>query len=135
MLGHLLCVIRWPHRPNSYQNGAACKDLHRTFECLCIAGYNGTRCEQLDAVDDCVATAGAQTPCLNGGACTDHFAGFGCECRVGFGGELCSQVLPAADACAAGPCQHGARCVNEPVGDYRCECTEPRCASREPCGP
>ena len=64
------------------QNGGSCTNLHNSYVCTCIQGYEGLNCE-LD-VDEC-----ASDPCLNGGMCSDTIDFFSCQCLSGFEGLRC----------------------------------------------
>ena len=53
------------------------------FDCQCVAGYAGMRCE---------ANVCASTPCLNGGSCAFADKGYECNCGCGYHGRNCEEV-------------------------------------------
>ena len=55
------------------------KAVSNGYECMCVKGYEGMRCEE--KVDVCISN-----PCLNGGICTSNSHDFACSCLVAFSG-------------------------------------------------
>ena len=93
------------------QNGGTCTDGINRFTCACLAGYNGTTCE--NNINEC-----ASSPCQNGGTCNDAVNGYTCDCEDGYNGTLCENDI---DECASAPCQNGGTCTDE-VDGYTCDC-------------
>lgn len=62
------------------QNGATCSDVWNAYECVCVPGYNGSRCEL--NIDDCVNHG-----CQNGAKCEDGVQDYTCDCALGFTGD------------------------------------------------
>ena len=57
----------------------SCEDGDNDFECDCMAGYEGFRCQH--NIDEC-----ASDPCQNGGTCHDMVNGYDCQCMPGYVG-------------------------------------------------
>ena len=73
------------------------------YTCSCIAGYNGTNCD--NNIDDC-----DPNPCLNGGQCIDGVNSFTCNCTgTGFDGSTCNNNI---NDCLSNPCQNGGTCID-----------------------
>ena len=81
------------------------------YECVCVAGTAGARCEV--NVDEC-----ASAPCRNGATCRDGVGAYECACAPGYEGALCELDI---DECARhAPCAHG-RCTDARAS-YSCAC-------------
>lgn len=80
------------------------------FECVCVAGTLGARCEV--NVDEC-----ASAPCGHG-KCVDGIGGYDCECLPGYEGEHCEVEIDECQRYA--PCAHG-RCFDGRAS-YFCAC-------------
>jgi hypothetical protein len=99
-------------------NGGAC--VPRTlssspsalsFQCLCIGGWGGERCDQ--------RLACASSPCLHAGACRDSASGgFTCACLEGFSGTQCEVNV---NECASSPCGNGGTC-RDGIASFSCDC-------------
>ncbi|XP_062584887.1 uncharacterized protein LOC134246515 [Saccostrea cucullata] len=63
-----------------------CIDLLHGYECRCIYGFSGARCEE--NIDDCAYHA-----CENNATCVDGAANYTCECEKGYKGELCEIAI------------------------------------------
>ena len=63
-------------------NGATCVNKENDYQCSCIAGYTGTKCEI--NIDEC-----DHDTCQNGGRCIDGINVYSCHCRDGFSGDNC----------------------------------------------
>lgn len=59
-------------------------------------------------------------PCMRHGTCISRHDRYECHCTARYTGNNCE--VDAGDPCASAPCQHGARCVEEPRGSYSCAC-------------
>ncbi|KPJ20311.1 Protein crumbs [Papilio machaon] len=91
------------YQPFSFDNASG-------FECVCVAGTEGARCEV--NVDEC-----ASSPCRHG-KCLDGVGGYSCLCSPGFEGVHCDQEI---DECLRyKPCAHG-RCYDLRAS-YYCAC-------------
>ena len=64
------------------ENGAICMDRVNGFNCTCVPGYTGTRCET--DIDEC-----SSSPCENGSTCTDRQNSYACDCGTGYNGTRC----------------------------------------------
>ncbi|BFZ08590.1 hypothetical protein BsWGS_11629 [Bradybaena similaris] len=96
---------------NRCQNGAACKDLLKKYECICPAAYTGSLCEK--DVNEC------QRPGICGhGVCLNTPGAFTCMCLIGYTGDSCSINI---NDCLPSPCHNGARC-RDLVGGFLCIC-------------
>ena len=51
------------------------------FECFCLDGYGGQRCER--DINECLSN-----PCQHGGTCLDRKKSFICQCVIGFEGQF-----------------------------------------------
>ncbi|XP_013166449.1 PREDICTED: protein crumbs, partial [Papilio xuthus] len=91
------------YQPFSFDNASG-------FECVCVAGTEGARCEV--NVDEC-----ASSPCRHG-KCLDGVGSYTCLCSPGFEGVHCDQEI---DECLRyKPCAHG-RCYDLRAS-YYCAC-------------
>lgn len=102
-----LCCTPTPTGANPCEHAGKCINTLGSFECQCLQGYTGPRCE-ID-VNECVSN-----PCQNDATCLDQIGEFQCicmpgtatgPCRVGLGsgqdpGLLCSglTVVGATEA-------------------------------------
>ncbi|KAJ8734438.1 hypothetical protein PYW08_013688 [Mythimna loreyi] len=59
-------------------------------------------------------------PCMRHGTCISRHDRYECHCTARYTGNNCE--VDAGDPCASGPCQNGARCVEDIRGDYSCDC-------------
>ena len=104
---------------NPCKNGATCQDIvdgvADTFNCSCVAGYEGTFCEK--NINECQSN-----PCINGGFCSDDINQYKCLCPPDIEGVNCEVVIK--DLCADNPCANGGTCLRS--GDkrrnYTCTC-------------
>ncbi|KAJ8734440.1 hypothetical protein PYW08_013690 [Mythimna loreyi] len=87
-------------------------DTAAGFECVCVVGTTGSRCEL--NIDEC-----ASSPCENG-KCIDGIGGYSCDCAAGFEGEHCEIEI---DECQRySPCAHG-KCFDGRA-TYYCLCSK-----------
>ncbi len=63
-------------------NGGICTPIGNTYRCSCVAGYQGTNCEE--NIDEC-----ASNPCQYGGTCIDGVSK--CTCGLDFSGLHCEK--------------------------------------------
>lgn len=68
---------------NPCEHGGRCLNTKGSFQCKCLQGYEGPRCEM--DVNECKSN-----PCQNDATCLDQIGGFHCICMPG---EDCSKVL------------------------------------------
>uniref|UniRef100_A0A3B4AZ85 Crumbs cell polarity complex component 1 n=1 Tax=Periophthalmus magnuspinnatus TaxID=409849 RepID=A0A3B4AZ85_9GOBI len=108
--------------PNPCQNGGRCQDLFNWFNCSCVAGWAGRRC-------DLFVNACASDPCRHGN-CTARGLSYECACDRGFAGSDCEEE---ADVCENHLCANGGTCLHGPE-TYACLCpdnyTGPFCRGR-----
>uniref|UniRef100_A0A452SNF0 Neurogenic locus notch homolog protein 1 n=1 Tax=Ursus americanus TaxID=9643 RepID=A0A452SNF0_URSAM len=102
-----------PPGANPCEHAGKCINTLGSFECQCLQGYTGPRCE-ID-VNECISN-----PCQNDATCLDQIGEFQCICMPGFTGHLCQYDV---DECASTPCKNGAKCLDGP-NTYTCVCTE-----------
>uniref|UniRef100_A0AAV2KU01 Uncharacterized protein n=1 Tax=Knipowitschia caucasica TaxID=637954 RepID=A0AAV2KU01_KNICA len=114
--GALVC------EPSPCLNGGLCQDLFNWFNCSCVGGWAGRRC-------DLYINACASQPCRHGN-CSGRGLQYQCECEVGFSGQDCDLEV---DPCEKHLCANGATCLQGPKG-YSCLCpdnyTGPLCSER-----
>jgi len=87
------------------------------FNCSCVKGYEGDKCEiEINECED--------HPCQNGGTCIDEIGTYICDCSgTGYYGTNCNEVV---DECKGNidpttPCNDRGKCKNN-NGEYTCEC-------------
>ena len=105
--------------PDPCQNEATCSTPNlNSYECACVAGYNGTNCET--DINECIPD-----PCQNGALCTDGTNNHSCACVAGYEGTNCETDI---NECSPDPCQNGAACSQTTDGTtltvnaYYCAC-------------
>ncbi|VVC29041.1 Hypothetical protein CINCED_3A018849 [Cinara cedri] len=81
------------------------------FECLCLPGTTGIKCE-ID-INECDSN-----PC-RWGSCENRIGGYACLCDEGFEGVYCEIEIDECERFK--PCDHGT-CVDRRAG-YYCDCT------------
>ena len=123
-------VISPDERPCDWspcQHNGTCVNIGVTdFQCTCIVGYYGDRCEHA------LPCTGSQ--CKNGGTCqiTDRTS-YTCTCQDGFWGQHCEHAHP----CTSAPCHNGATCTSTNNTSYLCTCTDSyygdQCQHQKPC--
>ncbi|XP_052272462.1 uncharacterized protein LOC127872979 isoform X1 [Dreissena polymorpha] len=96
-------------------NGGTCIDGVNSYTCKCILGWEGGRCDTLNAqaIDECVSN-----PCQNNATCIDGSNNYSCICRPGYTGYNCQNET---NKCASGPCKNGAICTDVANG-FKCAC-------------
>ncbi|XP_072908661.1 protein crumbs homolog 2-like isoform X1 [Hemitrygon akajei] len=105
--------------PNPCLNNGQCEDLFNLFQCSCVSGWEGSRCEA--RVDDC-----ASRPCIHGN-CSNLEPGYRCSCDPGYTGVNCEEDI---DDCVDHQCINQGKCVDT-LNSYYCDCssqfTGPHC--------
>ncbi|XP_060561268.1 LOW QUALITY PROTEIN: protocadherin Fat 1-like [Ruditapes philippinarum] len=82
--------------PNPCKHGGTCIEGPASFNCLCQAGFTGSRCESI--VDVCLSN-----PCKNQGDCIQEGSGYVCNCSNSFSGSHCEDIIiPAISSSSAG---------------------------------
>lgn len=108
--------------PNPCLNGGQCQDLFNWFNCTCVGGWAGRRCDLY--VDTC-----ASNPCLHGN-CSVQGLSYECSCEWGYVGVDCEEEV---DMCENHLCANGGTCLRGPH-TYSCLCpnnyTGPFCSER-----
>lgn len=61
---------------NPCEHGGRCINTKGSFQCKCLQGYEGPRCEM--DVNECMSN-----PCHNDATCLDQIGGFHCICMPG----------------------------------------------------
>lgn len=84
-----------PPGANPCEHAGKCINTLGSFECQCLQGYTGPRCE-ID-VNECISN-----PCQNDATCLDQIGEFQCICMPG--------TWSRAPACRSGPCS--SPCLN-----------------------
>lgn len=98
------------------QNGGTCNEIRNTSTCVCLSGYTGSKCEN---VDYCLVNH-----CQNNATCNSMDNGYKCSCKYPY---LCDESTTInncscrADWCNPNPCLNGGTCLNGPDG-YKCTC-------------
>lgn len=69
---------------NPCEHGGRCLNTKGSFQCKCLQGYEGPRCEM--DVNECMSN-----PCHNDATCLDQIGGFHCICMPGRTVGLCSE--------------------------------------------
>ena len=64
---------------NECENNGTCRDPHEAYECSCLPGFQGLKCEE--NIDECLSNN-----CLNGATCLDHINSYSCQCVPGYTG-------------------------------------------------
>ncbi|XP_067868625.1 protein crumbs homolog 1-like isoform X1 [Heterodontus francisci] len=95
---------------NPCQNNGTCEDLFDLYQCNCIAGWEGTRCEH--NIDDCVSSL-----CIHGN-CSDLVEGYECSCDLGYTGMNCENNI---DDCMNHKCKNNGTCLDS-INSYFCSC-------------
>ena len=68
------------------QNNGTCVDLEDDYECQCIEGFTGDKCET--NINEC-----SSNPCING-KCLDGINEYTCQCNPGYYGQNCDTQIP-----------------------------------------
>ncbi|XP_056893296.1 protein crumbs homolog 1 isoform X5 [Takifugu flavidus] len=97
---------------NPCLNGAECRDLFNAFDCSCVDGWSGRRCDFF--TDTC-----ASGPCVHGN-CSVRGLTYECACDFGFAGVDCNEKV---DVCETHRCANGGTCLHGP-DRYACLCPE-----------
>lgn len=121
---------------NPCEHGGRCLNTKGSFQCKCLQGYEGPRCEM--DVNECKSN-----PCQNDATCLDQIGGFHCICMpgtgllpftcfkstspllsdwlfwcVGYEGVFC-QIN--TDDCASQPCLNNGKCIDK-INSFHCDC-------------
>lgn len=108
--------------PNPCLNGGQCQDLFNWFNCSCVGGWAGRRC-------DLFVNACASDPCHHGN-CSVRGLSYDCSCELGYAGVDCEEEV---DVCENHLCANGGTCLHGPR-TYACLCpdnyTGPFCSER-----
>uniref|UniRef100_A0A8C3TEB6 Neurogenic locus notch homolog protein 1 n=1 Tax=Chelydra serpentina TaxID=8475 RepID=A0A8C3TEB6_CHESE len=96
---------------NPCEHAGKCINTQGSFQCQCLQGYSGPRCE-ID-VNECLSN-----PCQNDATCLDQIGEFQCICMPGYEGVYCEIN---ADECASSPCLHNGNCIDK-INEFHCEC-------------
>uniref|UniRef100_A0A8C6T4S2 Crumbs cell polarity complex component 1 n=1 Tax=Neogobius melanostomus TaxID=47308 RepID=A0A8C6T4S2_9GOBI len=119
LLGCSGASVCWP---NPCLNGGQCQDLFNWFNCSCVGGWAGRRC-------DLFVNACASDPCHHGN-CSVQGLSYECSCELGYAGVDCEEEV---DVCEKHLCANGATCLHGPRA-YSCLCpdnyTGPLCSER-----
>jgi len=111
--GNLCQSLRSCSSSSCSDRGNCSYNANGTRDCLCEAGFAGTRCE---LVDWC-----ADQPCRNNASCllNTTTGNYLCDCLPGSLGVNCSVM----DACwQADVCDNGGTCLSSLDGRYTCAC-------------
>ncbi|KAM9385782.1 protein crumbs homolog 1 [Pholidichthys leucotaenia] len=98
--------------PNPCLNGGECQDLFNAYNCSCVEGWAGRRCDFF--MDTC-----ASNPCVHGN-CSISGQTYECTCELGYKGVDCEEEI---DMCENHLCAHGGTCLHGP-NRYACLCPE-----------
>ncbi|XP_072344515.1 protein crumbs homolog 2-like [Scyliorhinus torazame] len=95
---------------NPCQNNGTCEDLFDIYQCHCIAGWEGIRCEF--NIDDCMSSL-----CIHGN-CSDLVEGYECSCDLGYTGRNCENNI---NDCVNHECRNNGTCIDG-INSYFCSC-------------
>ncbi|XP_034122311.1 cubilin homolog [Drosophila guanche] len=111
---------------NPCQNGGTCHDLYKSFQCDCVAGWQGPTCEE--DVNECFDFSNTDlAACMNNGRCINTPGSFSCVCRNGYSGTHCRL---RQNKCLAGDsselCGEHGTCVHSvsSTAGYVCVCDQ-----------
>lgn len=101
--------------PGACHNNGTCIDKVGGYDCLCPAGFVGSRCE--GDINECLSN-----PCSSQGTldCIQLVNNYHCNCKPGYMGHHCEIKI---DFCATSPCQNGGLCSAR-QNSHHCECPE-----------
>jgi len=115
--------------PNPCDNGGTCTaPTAGSFACLCVPGFMGTFCHQVNPNAGVAVTIATTTiprlcnpnPCNNGGLCSSNdTSSFECTCVNGYTGTFCHTV---PEICSPNPCANGGQCGSSTPGSFDCTC-------------
>ncbi|TNN74178.1 Sushi, nidogen and EGF-like domain-containing protein 1 [Liparis tanakae] len=93
-------------------NGGKCRNQVGSYQCECVDGYSGNRCQK--DVNGCLSE-----PCKHGATCEDRPGSYLCHCSQGFKGQNCETV---ENPCVLQPCGNRGLCRSDKRGNYNCVC-------------
>ncbi|KAL4237629.1 hypothetical protein ACF0H5_002343 [Mactra antiquata] len=152
-----ITIAAWdidPCTSNPCQHSGTCARVGYTddYECICLPGYTGQRCET--DINEC-----ASNPCMNGAICFDLINEYFCGCADGYTDTNCQTDINECDFqdclnggtcidtvgmavchckpgftgtvcqtginhCESNPCENGATCVYNETTGFKCECPD-----------
>ncbi|XP_052447041.1 protein crumbs homolog 1-like isoform X1 [Carassius gibelio] len=106
------CVGKVVCEPNPCLHGGICDDRFNLFQCFCLPGWGGDRCEL--NTNTC-----ASNPCQHG-YCSVQDLSYICTCESGYTGTNCEVK---EDVCASHKCANGGTCLRG-LNSYSCLCPD-----------
>eukprot|EP00117_Sycon_ciliatum_P038017 scpid35540/ scgid28325/ Fibrillin-1 len=102
---------------NRCDSKALCMDANGTFNCRCVAGYQGNGfAGNCTNINECTGS-----PCDSNAMCNDTLGSYTCACNSGYSGN--GQTCLDVNECQAGTdnCDSNANCTNT-MGSFTCAC-------------
>lgn len=97
------------------RNGGTCNSSRNNYNCTCLRGYLGDRCER---VDYCLSAE-----CKNGGKCYSVENGYKCYCKYPYAIDSDeNKNCTVLNYCHPEQCSNGAICRSL-TDDFECECS------------
>lgn len=96
---------------HSCSPASICRNTPGSFECECLAGYEGVSCED---IDEC-----SNNKCDENEKCQNTVGSFYCDCKTGFNRNYSGSCIDI-DECYVKRCPDNKVCINEP-GSYQCK--------------
>ncbi|ESO89533.1 hypothetical protein LOTGIDRAFT_234340 [Lottia gigantea] len=110
------CQAINPCQSSPCKNGGTCRPGNSTYTCDCLAGYEGTQCQQNR--DDC-----ASSPCKNGATCVDQLNDYRCECDINKPDTRGKNCEDQVNSCSSNPCKgNNTKSCTDHLGYYECDC-------------
>jgi len=97
------------------QNGGSCIARNSTYDCVCLPGMTGQKCETNQTLSDSCSLS----PCQNGGLCYTYAGQPFCICPSRASGRYCE--YGSFDPCDSSPCLNDGKCISR-NNTFECAC-------------